>query len=211
MTLIRSIAVAAALVATAGLCVAQGTAASPAKKELVQKVLQLQQAAIENTGRQLAEQSIAQLAQQASAVLQARVPAEQREAVARDIQAEFRKYGEDVLPLLRDRAVKLAPSTIGAVLEEKLSEDELKQTITMLEAPIYRKYHQLGTEMQRSLAEKLVAETRSTIEPKIQALQETLGKRLNQAGAASAPAGGKPAAPKASASAPKAAASSPKK
>src|SRR5207344_724408 len=93
----------------------------------------------------------------------------------------------ETLPLLRERASKLAPTTIGPLLEEKLSEDELKQTIAMIEAPIYKKYHALGNDFQRVLAEKLVAETRSSVEPKLQALQEALGKRLNAAGAANAP------------------------
>jgi hypothetical protein len=213
MTLIRSIAVAAALAAAAGLCAAQGTAASatssssPAKKELVQKVLQLQQAAVENTARSLAEQSIAPLAQQVSAVLQQRIAPDKREALAKEIQGDFKKYADETVPLLRERATKLAPTTIGPLLEEKLSEEELKQTIAMLEAPIYRKYHGLGNEMQRALTEKLVTETRSSVEPKLQALQESLGKRLNAAaGAASAPtaaSGAKPAAAKPAASTPK--------
>jgi hypothetical protein len=213
MTLIRSIAVAVALAAAAGLCAAQGNAASssssssPAKKELVQKVLQLQQAAVENTARSLAEQSIAPLAQQVSAVLQQRIAPDKREALAKEIQGDFKKYADETVPLLRERATKLAPTTIGPLLEEKLSEEELKQTIAMLEAPIYRKYHGLGNEMQRALTEKLVAETRTSVEPKLQALQESLGKRLNAAaGAASAPAaasGAKPAAAKAAASTPK--------
>jgi len=205
MTALRSIAVAAALLLTAGLSAAQGTPSSPAKKELVQKVLQLQQTAIDNTARVLGEQSIAPLAQQLGPVIQQRVPPEQREALTREIQGDFKKYADEVSPLLRDRAAKLAPSTIGSLLDEKFSEEELKQVVAMLEAPIYRKYHQLSGDMQRVLTEKLVAETRTAVEPKLQALQETIGKRLNSAANGGAPAASKPAA------APKAAASTPKK
>ena len=165
------------LLTACGWAQAQGGPVS-AKKELAQKVMQLQQGAVEAIARGLAEQSIAPIAQQATAVLQSRVAAEQRETVARDVQAEFKKYGDEVLPLLRERAAKLAPTTLGAVLEEKLSEDELKQVIAMLEAPIYRKYQQLGPEMQKALLEKLVAETRPLVEPKLIALQEAVGKRL---------------------------------
>jgi len=176
MTLIRLIT-AATLATACTLGLAQG-GATPAKKELAQKVIQLQTPAFEAIARQLAEQSIAPLAQQAGAVLQNRVPPEQREAVAKDVQADFKKYGDEVLPLLRERALKLAPATVGPVLEEKLTEDELKQVIAMLEAPIYRKYQQLGGDMQKALVEKLVADSRSAIEPKIKALQETIAKRF---------------------------------
>ncbi len=156
---------------------------SNTKKELVQKVLQLQQGAVDAIARNLTEQSVAPIAQQVNAVMQSRIPPEQREATARDVQAEFKKYGDEVVPLLRERATKLAPTTIGPLLEERLSEDELKQVLAMLEAPIYRKYQQLGGDMQRVLLEKLVAETRPVVEPKLNALQASIGKRLGLSGA----------------------------
>ena len=175
-TLVAGLAV-AMTAGTSSLALAQGTAASP-KKELVQKILLLQQGAVDNLARGLAEQSIAPVAQQAMTVLHSRVPPEQREATARDIQADIKKYGDEVVPLLRERGSKLAASTVGALLEERLSEDELKQVIAMIEAPIYLKYQQLGAEMQRALLEKLVADTRSVVEPKLTALQDSVGKRL---------------------------------
>ena len=190
--------------------------ASPAKKELVQKLLTLQQPGFEGLARSLAEQSIAQLAQQASAVLQSRVAPEQRDALAKDVQAEFVKYGDDVGPLLRDRVLKLAPGVVGPVLEEKFSDDELKQVIAALESPGFRKYMQLTPELQRALGQKLVADTQAQVEPKLKALEQSVSKKFSAAGAgASAPAAGPatpaPAAKPAASGAPKAAASGAKK
>ena len=190
--------------------------ASPAKKELVQKLLTLQQPGFEGLARSLAEQSIAQLAQQASAVLQSRVAPEQRDALAKDVQAEFVKYGDDVSPLLRDRVLKLAPGVVGPVLEEKFSDDELKQVIAALESPGFRKYMQLTPELQRALGQKLVADTQAQVEPKLKALEQSVSKKFSAAGAgASAPAAGPatpaPAAKPAASGAPKAAASGAKK
>ena len=190
--------------------------ASPAKKELVQKLLTLQQSGFEGLARSLAEQSIAQLAQQASAVLQTRVPPEQREALAKDVQAEFVKYGDDVGPVLRDRVLKLAPGVVGPVLEEKFNDDELKQVIAALESPGFRKYMQLTPELQRALGQKLVADTQAQVEPKLKALEQSVSKKFSAAGAgASAPAAGPatpaPAAKPAASGAPKAAASGAKK
>jgi hypothetical protein len=159
---------------------------SPAKKALVAKVLQLQQPGIEVLARQMAEQPAVQMMQQAGQALQQRVPAERREAVAKDIQADARKYAEEATPIVRDRAVKLAPSTIGALLEEKFNEDELKQIISILESPVNRKYQAMTGDMQRVLGEKLVAETRPLIEPKVKALEQTIIKRFE----ATAPAAG---------------------
>ena len=158
---------------------------SPAKKELVAKVLKLQQPGIDGVARQLTEQPVAQMMQQVGPALQQRVAADRREAVARDIQADARKYVEEIGPTARDKAGKLAPTVLGPILEEKFSEEELRQLITIIESPVNRKYQALGVEMQKTLAEKLVAEMRPVIEPKLRALQQTVAGRL--APAASAP------------------------
>jgi hypothetical protein len=171
-----------------------GTAQAQTKKELVQKVLQLQQPSIEAAARQLAELPAAQMMQRAGMLIQARVPADKREALAKDIQADARRYAEEAVPVVRERAVKLAPTTIGPVLEERFSEDELKQLIGILESPVSRKFQQLGNEMQRALGEKLIAETRPTLEPKLKALDQSITKRITAV--ASPAAGSAASAPK---------------
>lgn len=191
---------AALLLAAGQLAFAQTAApSSPAKKELVQKILLAQQPGIESMGRQLAEQPAARLMQQVGPALQQRVPAEKREAVAKEIQGDFKKYTDEAVPIVRDRAVKLAPSTIGAVLEEKFTEDELKQILATLESPVNRKFQALGGEMQRSLGEKLVADTRPVIEPKLQTLERSIARRLGieppAAAGSAAPAPPKSSAP----------------
>lgn len=173
-----------ALLALVGSAQAQTSAA---KKELVAKVLQLQQPAIEQAARALAERPALLVLQQAGQALQTRVAADKREAMAKEIQADAKKYVEEAVPLVRERAVKLAPATIGAMLEERFTEDELKQLIGFMESPVNRKFAQMGAEMEKALVEKLVAETRSTIEPKLKSLEQSVAKRL---GLPLAPAGG---------------------
>lgn len=171
---------------------AQGASPAPAagaKKALVAKVLELQKPGIEAMARQLTEQPAAQMLQQAGAALQ-RVPADKREALAKELEADARKYAEETTPLVRERALKAAPETIGPLLEEKLSEAELKQIIAMLESPAVKKYNGLMGEMQRALVGKVVADTRPTVDPKVRALEQTMSRRLNAAAAASAPASG---------------------
>jgi hypothetical protein len=164
---------------------------SAAKKALVARVLKLQQPGIEAMGRTMAEQPAMQVMQQAAQALQ-RVPAERREALARDIEADVRKYADEAVPIVRDRAVKLAPTTIGPLLEQRFTEDELRQVIALLESPVNRKFQGMAGEMQRVIGEKLVADTRSEIEPRARALQQTVAGRLTPptAGAGSAPKAG---------------------
>ena len=191
--LIRVVVVALGAMVLASTASAQAAAGSNAKKELVAKVLQLQQANIDSMARSMLEQPAMQLMQQLNPVLAQRVPADKREALAREIEGDMRKYIDESLPLMRERAAKLAPTTIGTVLDEKMNETELKQVVAMLESPTVRKYQSLLGEMQRSFVEKLVAETRPQVQPKIQAMQQSISQRLAPyASAASAP----PAAPK---------------
>lgn len=162
---------------------------SPAKKELVARILKMQQPGIEAMARNLAEQPAAQMMERAAAALPQRIAPDKREAVARDIQADVRKYVSEAVPLVTDRAIKLAPSTIGAVLEEKFTEDELRQVVALLESPVYAKFVQFGDDMQKAMLEKLLADTRATIEPKVMALDQSIGRRLGVTAAE------KPAAP----------------
>jgi uncharacterized protein len=164
-----------------------GGAQAQTKAELVQKVLQLQQPGIEGLARSLTERPALQLMQQAGAALQ-NMPADKRESVAREIQADVQKYVDESFPIVRERAIKLAPTTVGAVLSEKFNEEELKQLSGLLESPVLKKYQQLTGEMLRPLGEKLSAELGPTIDPKVQALQQSIGRRLGMpAKPASAP------------------------
>lgn len=152
--------------------------ASPAKKQLVAKVLQLQQPALEGIARQLAQGPVLQMLQQANHVLRTQVPADKRDAAAKAIEADAKKYVDEVTPLLRERADKAAPGVVGALLEERFNEDELKQLIAWLESPVIRKYQQLTPEMQNSMMKKLVAESTPVLEPKLRTLQQRMRTSL---------------------------------
>jgi hypothetical protein len=178
-----------ALILAAGIAHAQST---PAKKELVARILVLQQSAIEQTAQSLVERPAAQMQQQAGMALQTRIAPEKREAIAKLVQADLKKYVDEVGPLVRQQAVKLAPSTIGALLEEKFTEDELKQLISIIESPVNRKFSQMGGDFQKALGEKLIAQTQSIVEPKVKALEQAVVKHL---GLPSAPPNSAPETP----------------
>ena len=184
-----------------GMVQAQGSAASassPAKKELVAKVLQSQQGSAEALARNLVEQPALQLLQVIGPQIAARIPADKRDALAKDIQADARKYVDEAVPIVRERAIKLAPTTLGPMLEERFTEDELKVLVAFLESPVSKKYQQMAGDMQKALADKLVADVGPTIEPKLKAMQQSVAKRLdaalNAANAANATGAPKPAA-----------------
>jgi hypothetical protein len=207
----------AALVAASALAHAQGASApvSPAKKALIDKVLQLQQPAVEQFSRNLLQQPAMRMMQEAGLALQRQVPPEKRQEVGRQVEAEVKKFLDESVPLVRERAIKIAPGVIGPVLEEKFSEDELKQVIGWLESPVIKKYQTaLGPEVQSAFVQKLAADSAPVIDPKLQALDARVRVLLGvppaspaASGAAAAgtnptprpaPAAAKPAGPRAS-------------
>ena len=191
------------LAATTSLHAPAQTAAapsSPAKKEVVNKLLALQQPGLEMAARSLVERPAAQMLQEAGRFVQTQVPPEKREALGKAIDADVKKYVDEAVPLVRDRAIKLAPSTLGTAMEEKFSEDELKQLLAWFESPLNKKFQQISPEMQNTFMQKLVAESRPVLEPKLQALQQQVRNTLTAAAPATgsaAPAAPPAAAPKA--------------
>ena len=179
-----------ALVSAALLVLAAPAQAEPsaAKKELIAKVISLQQGGIDGIARSLVEQPAMALMQQAGMILQTRVAPEKREALAKEIQADVRKYVEEATPIVRERAQKAAPGVMGALLDERFTEDELKQLVAWLESPVVRRYQQLTPDIQKGMSEKLVADTRAAVEPKLQALDRSISTRLGVQPPASAPA-----------------------
>lgn len=168
------------LLVVAAMALSLGAAAqtSAGKKEQIARILQLQQPAVEAMARGLAEQPALMLMQRAGAVMQQRVPPDKRDAMAKEIQADARKYVDEVLPLIRDRALKLAPTTVGTLLDERFTEDELKQLVGIIENPVFRKYQQMDGEMTRGLQAKLVAELKATLEPKFKTFELAVAGRL---------------------------------
>jgi hypothetical protein len=188
----RSIAVAALALAST-LCAAQGNS-SPAKKDLVQKILQHQKAAFENLGATIAGQLSTQVMQMTAQAI-ARAPADKRETLANDTKAEVKKFYDDASAVMREQATRVAPAFVGAALEEKFTEDELKTLLAWLESPVSRKFQQTAQEVQQGLSQRVVNDTKPAIEPKLKALEQVLSKKLADAGV-------QPARPRNAASAP---------
>lgn len=181
-------------VIAAALIVTAVTAQAQTKKELVQK---LQVALAENFAQTVLQQPVSQLGQMAQQALQTRVPADKREAAAKAVQADITKFMQENGPIVRERAVKLAPTTIGAVLEQEFSEDELKQVIGWFESPVSKKFAQLQPEFANALFKQLVPEIGPVVEPKLKALEQSVLKDLGlpTTGAAGSAPAAKPAAP----------------
>jgi len=186
--------VAASLLAASG-------AYAQTKQELVQQVIQIEQPSIEGLARSVVEEPAMQISQISQQILQTQIPEEKREALAKSVSAEIQKYVNEATPLVRDRALKLAPTTVGPLLESNFTEDELKQLIAWLQSPVNKKYGEIAGQLQNALLEKVVNDSRAQVDPKIATMEQNVGKLLgvrNGPAGNAAPANGaasKPAAP----------------
>jgi len=160
------------------------------KKELVQKILTAQQGALDDMARTVAEQPARQLAGGARQVLAQAVPEDKREATAKQVDAEIKKYLDAATPIVRASASKLSLSAIGPQIEEKFTEDELKQLVSMLDSPVLKKYQGLLPELSNSLLEKVVADARTQVTPKLQTAETNIRKILDVATGGKLSAGG---------------------
>jgi len=203
--------IATALLAGATLANAQTTApaapaapTSAAKKELIAKLISLQQQGVDELAKTITQGPVMNLGQQAGAALQT-VPADKRDAAAKSIDADLKKYIDESAPVIQERTTKLAPVVITPILEEKLTEDELKQIIAWIESPVRKKYESLSPEMRNGLGQRVLSDLSPTLNPKLAALQDKIIGTLRSAGAKLPPkppagvaSGAKPAAKAAS-------------
>jgi hypothetical protein len=216
--MIQRLLTSALLAALAGLAQAQTTAApamaaapaatsSPAKHDLAKRWVAVQDQALENLARNVVELPARQLLAAAEPVLRSKVPADKREGVAKQLQEAARKYVDETAPPVRKRAQELGQTDLQASIEEKYSEEELRQIVTFFESATFKKMQQTQPQIDQALQRKLVTEMQPTIEGKARALQASMTKILGVAPPASpasaAPAGNgikapKPGAPAAS-------------
>lgn len=154
------------------------------KAPLVKQFLDLQRPGVEALARALVQQASDPIAQAGSGYLQTQVPAEKREAAAKAADAELKRYFDDTYPIVRDKALQAAPTTLGPILEQNFSEEELRQLVAWISSPLAKKYQDINPQMQTALTKKVIEDTRASVEPKIRALDASVAKALG------APTGG---------------------
>jgi hypothetical protein len=164
------------------------------KKELVQKILTLQQSGLDDLSKSVAEQPARQLAGGVRQIMAQAVPEDKREATAKQVDAEIKKYIDSAAPILKTTATKLAQTTVAPMIDEKFTEDELKQLVAMLESPTLKKYQTLMPDLTQALLEKVMTEARPQVAPKVQQLETNVRKILDTASGGKLSAGQPPAA-----------------
>ena len=188
----RKLGLALAIALAAGTALADP---SPAKKALIDKIVALQQQGLaEGLANNIVQGPLPQLMQAGRAALQ-QVPADKREATAKAMDVELKKFVDENVPYLKDKVSKAVPATASALLDERFNEDELKQIVAWAESPVSQKFGLASVELQKAVAQKVMAEAGPTLEGRLKTLQTNLAKQLGLPPPPAAAPASKPTAP----------------
>lgn len=171
----------AAALAFAGVVHAAGAApaVSPEKQKLIERVLALWHA--EETAIVMVQRPAGSAIEQASIALQGRVSQQKHQAAMKDIAGDVQKYIDEATPIARDNAARLKAPVLAPLLAQNFSEDELRQLIALLESPVKHKFEQLLPQMERAYGERIAADSRAQIDPKLQTMKQAVALKLRAA------------------------------
>ena len=113
--------------------------------------------------------------------MQGRTTPDLQAAALKGINEDAKEFFKVTSPIVLDSAQRLIPSTVVPLLAEKFTEEELRQIVAILESPVKDKFDALVPEIKQALGAKVVADTDSTIQPKLATLKQHAGERLRAA------------------------------
>ena len=171
----RKLGLALALTLAAGTALAQP---SPSKKALIDKIVALQQKGMaDGLAANIIQGPITQVMQAGRGALQ-QLPPDKRDATAKTMDAEMKKFIDENVPYLKDKIAKAVPATASALLDERFNEDELKQVLAWAESPVSQKFGLASLELQKAVAQKVMTEVGPTLDGRFKTLNTNLAKQL---------------------------------
>lgn len=178
---------------------AQAQTADP-KLEWATKAVALQQGPeLERLVSQLAESSSQDIVQSWGVKLRTDVPKEKVEQTAQSLNAELKKYNDDVTKIISSKVNKASADSLVPVYMARFSLDELKQLVAFFESPAVKKYQAAAPELGNVFVNQLIMETRSDVNARAKQFDDAATKIVGttpKAPAATAPDKSKPAAKK---------------
>ena len=188
-----------ALIALSLSVTAHAQSADP-KLEWATKAVALQQGPeLQRLVSQLAESSSQDIVQSWGVKLRTDVPKEKVEQTAQSLNAELKKYNDDVSKIISSKVNKAGADSLVPVYMARFSLDELKQLVAFFESPVVKKYQAAAPELGNVFVNQLVMETRADVNARAKQFDEAAGRIVSaapKAPAAAASDKSKPAAKK---------------
>ena len=134
------------------------------KLEWATKAVALQQGPeLQRLVSQLAESSSQDIVQSWGVKLRTDVPKEKVEQTAQSLNAELKKYNDDVSKIISNKVQKAGADSLVPVYMARFSLDELKQLVAFFESPAIKKYQAAAPELGNIFVNQLVMETRADV------------------------------------------------
>jgi uncharacterized protein len=119
------------------------------------------------------------------------MPEAKQQAAINAMDAELKKFNDDTLKLITTQATKVRGDALLNAYIERFSEEELKQLVALMEAPVFKKYQSVGPDLGGIYIKAIVDGTRSAVEARSKTFDAAAAKIVGipaAAAPASAPA-----------------------
>ena len=114
----------------------------------------------------------------------AHVPKERMDKTMKEIGVEVQKYVDTATPIVTASARKYTNQTVGPILAQNLSADELRQLAAYFESSAHEKFDKLVPQLETAIGQKVQADVSAEIDKDIQAMTESVGTKLRIAATA---------------------------
>jgi uncharacterized protein len=158
------------------------------KLELATRVVALQQGPeLERLVNQLADSAAQDVLQAWSPKLQSNVPKEKMEQAREGLNAELKKYFDDVFKAISSKTTKVSSDALIPVYMQKFSVEELRQLVGFFESSAVKKYQAAAPELGNVFVQQLVEATRADVAARSKQFDDAATKIVGNAPAAGQP------------------------
>jgi hypothetical protein len=99
----------------------------------------------------------------------------------KEIATDVQKYVEVSTALVAASAKKYTNQTVGPILAQNFSADELRQLASIFESPVKEKFDKLVPQLESAIGQKVQADVSPEINKNIQTMTEAVGTKLRVA------------------------------
>ena len=147
------------------------------KLEWATKAVALQQGPeLQRLVSQLAESSSQDIVQSWGVKLRTDVPKEKVEQTAQSLNAELKKYNDDVSKIISSKVRKAGADSLVPVYITRFSLDDLKQLVAFFESLAIKKYQAAAPELGNIFVSQLVMETRADVNARAKQFDEVASR-----------------------------------
>lgn len=152
------------------------------KLEWATKAVALQQGPeLDRLIGQLAESSSQELVENWGNKLRAQVSKAQFDTSVESLNAELKKYNDDVSKIIKNKVNKASTDSLIPAYMERFSQDELKQLVAYFESPVVKKYQAAAPALGNIFVNQLIMETRVDVTARAKKFDEAATKIVGTA------------------------------